>query len=229
MKEEDSTTESDQPTPEATDTPPPPSPSEPAPVPAEVKKAKPGRLQLFFRKALIWLVVVAVVFLAGMIADHFLRYRPLSESLAHTQTELNQANQAISDLQAKLEKLNTTTQEANDRVASLEDGRKTLQEELDTTTAHLELLQVLVDINNARLALFLDDMEGAKAALANTSQKLDNLTPRITEFDPNLAQSMPQRLSLIITGLERDPETAKIDLELLTKNLLDIEAALFAD
>lgn len=228
MKQEDSPTQPDQPTPEATDTSQTPSQAEPVPVPAETKKTGAGRLQRFFRQALIWLVVVALIFLAGMIADHYLRYRPLSENLAQTQTELDQANQAISDLQAELERLNTTLQTANDRVTALEGGRETLQEELDTAKAHLELVQVLVEINNARLALFLDDTEGAKAALANTPQRLDNLSPSLAEFDADLAQSMSQRLSLIVTGLERDTETAKIDLELLTKNLLDIEA-LFGD
>jgi cell division protein FtsB len=229
MKQEDSITQPEKPTPEATDTPQTPSQAEPVSVPAETKKTRSGRLQRFFRQAFVWLAVVALAFLAGMIADHYLRYRPLSEDLAQTQTELDQANQAISDLQAELERLNTTLQAANDRVASLEGGRKTLQEELDTANAHLELLQVLVEISNARLALFLNDPEGAKAALTSTPQRLDNLSPRLTKFDANLAQSMSQRLSLIITGLERDTETAKIDLELLTKNLLDIEAALFGD
>lgn len=234
MTQEDSITQPEEPIPEAADTPqallPPEPVSVPAeakeakPVPAEAKKAKPGRLQRFFRWALVWLVIVALAFLAGMIADHYLRYKPLSENLAQTQTELDQANQTISDLQAELDKLNTTLQAANDKVVSLEGGRETLQQELDTAQAHLELVQVLVEINNARLALFLDDTEGAKAALANTPEKLDNLSPHLAEFDADLAQSMSQRLSLIVTGLDRDTETAKIDLELLIKNLLEIEA-----
>jgi hypothetical protein len=33
-------------------------------------------------------------------------------------------------------------------------------------------------------------------------------------------------LDLIISGLERDPETARIDLELLTKDLLALEPML---
>jgi hypothetical protein len=87
----------------------------------------------------------------------------------------------------------------------------------------------LVDVSNARIALFLDDVEGAKAALTNTPQRLENLRPSITEYDTSLAQSMPQRLNLIVSGLERDVETAKIDLELFTKDLLEVEAAIFGD
>jgi hypothetical protein len=146
----------------------------------KAEKNQPGRLQRFFRKVLIWLVVLAIVFLAGFVTDHYLRYKPL-------------------------------------------------QDELKTATGHLELLQVQVDVSNARMALALDDVEGAKAALSNTQQLLDNLLPRIAVYDPNLAQSMPQRLSLIVSGLDRDTETAKIDLELFTKDLLAIEAALFND
>jgi hypothetical protein len=158
----------------------PPTSPEPIAAPTKVEKTQPNRLQRFFRKALIWLVVLTVFFLAGFATDHYLRYKPL-------------------------------------------------QEELNTTTAHLTLLQVQVDVSNARLALSLNDVEGAKAALSNTRQRLENLVPRIANFDTSLAQSMPQRLSLIVSGLGRDPETAKIDLELFSKDLLKIEAALFND
>jgi len=157
-----------------------PTPPENVAASTKAEKTQPGRLGRFFRKVLTWLVVLAIVFLAGFVTDHYLRYKPL-------------------------------------------------QDELKTATAHLELVQVLVDVSNARLALSLNDVVGAKAVLSDTQPRLDNLLPRIAIFDSNLAQSMPQRLSLIRSGLERDPETAKIDLELFTKDLLAIEAALFND
>jgi septal ring factor EnvC (AmiA/AmiB activator) len=157
-------------------------PTSPELVAASTKaeKTQPNRLQRFFRRALIWLVVLAIFFLAGIATDHYLRYKPL-------------------------------------------------QDELNTTTAHLTLVQVQVDVSNARLALSLNDVAGAKAALSNTQQRLEKLVPRIANFDASLAQSMPQRLNLIVSGLARDPETAKIDLELFSKDLLKIEAALFND
>jgi hypothetical protein len=145
----------------------------------KAEKKKPGRLQRFFRKALIWLVVLALAFLAGLVTDHYLRTVPL-------------------------------------------------QEELNTTNAHLELSQVMVDVSNARIALALNNVAGAKAALLDTPQRLKKLLPRITVFDTNLAQSMPQRLSLIISGLDRDIKTAKIDLDLFNQDLLELEAALFS-
>ena len=180
MNQKNADIQPERPTPETLNASQTPAPPENVAASTKAEKTQPGRLGRFFRKVLTWLVVLAIVFLAGFVTDHYLRYKPL-------------------------------------------------QDELKTTTAHLELVQVLVDVSNARLALFLNDVVGAKAALSDTQQRLDNLLPRIAIFDINLAQSMPQRLSLIRSGLERDPETAKIDLELFTKDLLAIEAALFND
>lgn len=209
--------------PEALNVPSQPEPaSKPNPVPAPAKPAKPqlGRFRRFWRTSLIWLAVVAVAFLAGVLIFNFLRYQPLNERLNQTQSELTQSNQDVSDLEAKLAA-------ASNKVTTLENDNQVFQSELDTATTHLELLQALVDINNARLALVDGDVLAAKASLENTSATLEFLAPRIAEVDTNLAQSMPQRLALILAGLDSDIETAKVDLELITGNLLDVEAALF--
>jgi chromosome segregation ATPase len=200
---------------------------EPAPVSEKEKKTKPGRFQRILRTVLIWLVVLALLFMAGVITDENLRYKPLADTASKAQSELDQAHQELSNLQAEADRLNATNQAANDQISSLEGANKKLQNELDTANAHLALLQELVDVTDARLALSLNDVAGAKAALVDLPQLLDNLLPFITEFDPNLAKSMPQRLDLIINGLDRDIETAKIDLELFSKDLLEVEAAIF--
>jgi hypothetical protein len=180
MNQKNADDQPEQPTPEAQTTSQTPVPPEFSTSTKKAEKTQPGRWQKFFRRLLTWLVVLAIVFLAGILTDHYLRYKPV-------------------------------------------------QVELNTATAHVKLLQVLVDVTNARLALALNDVEGAKAALINTQPRLDDLLPLIANFNASLAQSMPQRLSLIVSGLERDTETAKIDLELFTKDLLAIKAALFID
>ncbi len=193
------------------------------------EKPQPSRGQRFLRTILIWLVVIVIAFSAGMAADHFLRYKPLSEANVAAQTELDQAHQDLIDLQANIDRLTLLNQEAKDNIAELETEKIALQDEIDITKTHLELFQVLVDVSNARVALFLEDVQEAKTYLVQTQQRLENLLPRIAEYDPALAQDMPQRLNLIISGLDRDTETAKIDLELITKDLLHIEEAVFGD
>jgi outer membrane murein-binding lipoprotein Lpp len=196
--------------------------SKPDPLPASAKPAKPqlGRFRRFWRTSMIWLVVVAVAFLAGVLTFNYVRYKPLNEMLIQTQNELAQSSQNISNLEAKLAA-------ASDKVTALENDNQALQSELDMANSHLELLQVLVGVTNARLALVDEDVPAAKVALENSAQQLDSFAPRIAEVDSNLAQSIPQRLALILSGLDSNIETAKVDLELLTGSLLDAEAALF--
>ena len=178
MDQKNADIQSEQPAPDTFNASQTPNPPEYVAASTKAEKKQPNRFQRFFRKALIWLVVLALAFLAGTVTDHYLRTMPL-------------------------------------------------QDELNTTAAHLELSQVMVDVSKARLALALNDVAGAKAALLDTQQRLDNLLPRIAIFDANLSQSMPQRLSLIVSDLERDTKTAKIDLDLFNQDLLEIEAALF--
>lgn len=198
--------------------------------PAPAERQAPDRLQRFLRRMSIWLAILVVVFFAGAITDHYLRYVPLSESFFKTRVALDQANQELSNLQAEVNTLEANLKEADDRLRTLDSENKTLQDELGRAETRLDLLQVLIDINNARLALYQEDIEGAKAALADTPQRLEDLLPRIREVSSNLAESLPQRLNLILSGLERDNlETVQIDLELFTKELLDIESSAFGE
>ena len=186
------------------------------------EKKPPSRFQLFLRKALIGLGIIALVFMAGFLTDHFMRYQPLSDTLDQTQVELEQANQTITDLESENNRLTNANRTATNEISAL-------KEELGAVRANALFYQVLVDVNTGRIALFLEDIEGAQAALEETKDTLDELLPAITEVDPELALSLPRRLDLIISGLERDPETGLIDLELFTKDLLELKPLLVSD
>ncbi len=188
----------------------------------KAEKKPPTRFQLFLRKVLIGLVIVAVIFLAGFLTNHFIRYRPLSETLAETQTELEQANLVLSNLEDENDRLKAANQIATDEITALE-------AELSAVRANALFYQVLVDVNNARIELFLENVEGAQTALIETQENLEDLLPFIIEVDPELGLSLPRRLDLIISGLARDPETGLIDLELFTKDLLELEPLLISD
>jgi len=189
---------------------------------ASPKKLPPSRFVRFLRKVLIGLVIVAAIFLAGFLTDHFVRYSPLSEELNKTHAELEQANQELSDLEDENDQLTSANQAANDEIAALES-------ELTAATTNLKFYQVLVNVNTARIELFMEDIESAQATLEDTQDNLEDLLSFIVEVDPELALSLPRRLDLIIAGLERDPETGRIDLELLTKDLLELELLLVVD
>jgi hypothetical protein len=186
------------------------------------EKQPPSKFMRWLRKGLIGLAIVAAVFLAGFLTDHFVRYVPKSKALESTQAELEQANLEVSDLQDENDRLGSANQAAEDEIADLE-------ADLTAARANLMFYQVLVDVNTARIELFLEDIESAQASLEDTQDNLEDLLPFIEEVDSELALSLPRRLDLIISGLERDPETAQIDLELLTKDLLALEPLLVVD
>jgi cell division protein FtsB len=188
----------------------------------KVEKQPPSRFKRVLRKILIGLGIVIIIFLAGFLTDHFVRYQPLSDTLDETRTELEQANQTITDLEAQNSQLTNANRTANNDIFALE-------AELASVQANALYYQVLLDVNTARIALFLEDIEGAQSALADTQDNLEALLPYIIEVDPELGLSLPRRLDLIISGLARNPETGLIDLELFTKDLLELKPLLVSD
>jgi len=189
---------------------------------ASPEKQPPSRFVRLLRKALIGLAIVAVIFLAGALTDHFVRYRPISVELDQTRADLEQANQDLSELEDENERLTGANQDANEAVAALED-------DLAAAKANLTFYQVLVNVNTARIELFLEDVESAQAALEDTQHNLEDLLPFINAVDAELALSLPRRMDLIISGIARDPETGMIDLELFTKDLLELEPLLIVE
>jgi DNA repair exonuclease SbcCD ATPase subunit len=199
--------------------------------PVQAEKPEMGRFQRILRTALIALVAVIVVFLAGFLTDHFARYSPmkavLTENLTQTQDELSQANQTISDLQSQIDNLTAQLTAANDRIAALEQDKENLQSDLDSANQHIELLTVLGELKTAHIELKSGNIAGAKVALSSTAAHLENLKPLVETVDANLAANMLTRLNLILTGMDTDSVTAQADLGLLAKNLQSVETLLF--
>lgn len=186
------------------------------------EKQPPSKFVRLLRKILIGFAIAAAIFFAGFLTNHFVRTVPLSKELESARSELDQANETLSDLQDENDRLDSANQDAEDKIDALE-------AELTAAQANLSFYQVLVNVNTARIELFLEDIESAQIALINTQDNLDALLPFIEDVNSELALSLPRRLDLIIAGLERDPETALIDLELLTKDLLALEPLLTGD
>lgn len=190
-----------------------PSPEKPA-VPRN------GGMPRFLRLGSIWLGILLVTFLAGVLSYHFVRYRPTADSLV-------QANQSVADLQTKSDDLTSQLETANRKIVSLESENQALSTSLADSNVRINLLMALADINAAHIALSKQDISGAKVALSDTENRLETLKPSIASVDAALADNITQRLALIVAGMERDPESAKVDLELLAKNLLDVDTLLF--
>lgn len=187
--------------------------NEPAVQPEAEKPPKKKELskgRRVWRKFLLWLTLIAVVFLAGVLTLNYVRLQP-------TLRELTQAYQTIADLEGQV----------SDLTAQLAAAEST-SDSLQGADAHREFLQVQLDISSARLALEKGDVEAAKGALSETTKRLQALIPEIKKVDAGLSDSLPQRLSLVLSGLDGNIDNASVDLGLLADDLQNLVDTLFS-
>ncbi|MFN2215437.1 MAG: hypothetical protein ACK2TS_00690 [Anaerolineales bacterium] len=187
--------------------------NEPAVQPEAEKPPKKKELskgRRVWRKFLLWLTLIAVVFLAGVLTLNYVRLQP-------TLRELTQAYQTIADLEGQV----------SDLTAQLAAAEST-SDSLQGADAHREFLQVQLDISSARLALEKGDVEAAKGALSETTKRLQALIPEIKKVDAGLSDSLPQRLSLVLSGLDGNVDNAAVDLGLLADDLQNLVDTLFS-
>lgn len=168
------------------------------------EKTRGGRFKAFVRTALIWLLVFVLVFLGGAATLYFWQLQPTQDNLEQTQMELDNANERIFELQAELD-------------------------QASFNMSYAAFLEVQADVNAARLAMVDEDTLGAKAALANTESFLEIILDDVAEFDQALADSLPQRLNLIITNLDSDLERSVLDAQLLSEDLLKVYEGIYTD
>lgn len=173
------------------------------------EKKEPTRFQVFMKKALTWLAVVVVAFLAGFITFYFTLYKPKLDQLDQTQTALTEAENKVGNLETQL----ATVTEQRDALETADDYRV--------------LLSIMTDIYAVRTALVEGNTSAAKSALSDTGETLDGIIGVIQDFDAKLAESLPQRLNLIRTNIDGNLENAIADCDLFIKDLRDIEKALY--
>lgn len=188
-------------------------------------------LPKWLRLGLIGFGVALVLFFAGFATDHFSRYQPMKKSLeatiAQKNDELQKANEQIADLQGQILKANDQLGENSSKIANLETNITGFEKDVEAAATHIELLTAVREIQSAHVALFSGDVSGAKVALSGTLNRLENLKPVVATMDSALSENMTIRLNMILNGMETDIETAKADLSLLSKNLLNVETLLY--
>ena len=178
-------------------------------APATKADKEPTRFQRFLRKALTWLAVVAVAFGAGFATFYFTLYQDKVDQLDQLEISLAESEQTADELSNQLEKVTAE----RDNLSNAQDYRT--------------LLTIMIDIYSARVALTEENTSAAKSALSDTQDTLDEMIEVIGDFDANLAETLPQRLSLIRANIDGNIENAIADCDLMIKDLRDIEKSLY--
>jgi chromosome segregation ATPase len=180
----------------------------------------PRKMPRWLRLGLIGLGTAVLLFLAGFLTDHFVRFQPLNSSYKAVSLQ-------AADLDKKASTLSGELTTANAQIVDLKSKNTGLQAELAAALTHVELLRAMSEIQAAQVALANADISGAKVALVDTPKRLENLKPAIAPVDAALAENMSARLGTAITAIDTNIGTAKTTLATLANNLLNIEALLY--
>ena len=187
------------------------SPDEEQKSPTE-RDAKDSRAGGFLKRALRWVVIFLVVFTLGIVAMQFVRVRPLTD-------ERDSLSQSLAEAQAANQNLQTEI----DRLEGVEQENQALSEALQRTEVKLALLNILVDVTRAQLALAQQDPVRVAAALQGTGDKLATLRDLMQDSD---LEGIRERLVLVLAEADDDHFAAERDLEILANTLLAIEREL---
>jgi cell division protein FtsB len=175
-------------------------------------EAKDSRVGGFLKRALRWVVIFLVVFTLGIVAMQFVRVRPLTD-------ERDSLSQSLAEAQAAQQEL----EQEIDRLEGVEQENQALSEALQRTEVKLALLNILVDVTRAQLALAQEDPVRVAAALQGTGDKLATLRDLMQDSD---LEGIRERLVLVLSEIDADPFAAERDLEILANILLEIEREL---
>ena len=181
--------------------------------PSQQEGTRAGR---FLRRALRWVTALIVIFGLGVAALWFLRVQPLQAERGKLEQSVLDLGTARDELQARVEELD-----------SVEAHNELLAGALRKTEIRVALLNVLVDISRAQLAVEQEEPLAVAAALEDTDQLLIDLGILLEPDRGSEIQSLQERLVLVIYEVEDDRFAAQRDLEILANLLLAMETQLF--
>jgi DNA repair ATPase RecN len=171
-----------------------------------------------FRRILLWVLSLIIIFAAGVILTWTMRVQPQAQQLVSLEAEIVSIQDQVDTQIQELEKLRP-----------LVDENEQLKSDLSLASAHLDLLNVLVDVTTAQLALAQEDDIAARAALTGTDDRLGALEGTLDGANAVEVHEMSDRLQLVIEEVESDSFAARRDLEILANNLLALERVLFGE
>ena len=182
----------------------------PEPDTPETKdESRAGR---FLKRVFRWAVLLLIIFTFGVVALEIVQVRPLRAERDSLDQSLVEAEANEQELQAEI-----------DRLEGVEAENQVLTESINQAEARLVLLNVLVDVTRAQLALAQDDPVRVAAALQGTGEKLRSLRDLLGPSAASELEGLRERLVLVLSEVDGDPFAAERDLEILANTLLEIE------
>lgn len=171
--------------------PPPPKPEPPAAKP-------PSRASRIFRKVMLYLIGILIMFMLGFIAAWYFQVIPARQAAEEAQ---NMVVEEIDQLEAQI-----------------------AEDEL-----HFHLLNALVDVYSAQVAIGQEDAAGVRAALAGTDDRLAMVEETLEDDSASAIAALRTQLETVIGMIDEDLGAANTGLERLASNLLAFERSMYGE
>jgi len=173
-------------------------------------------------RALPWVIVAIVAFLAGALLTWFVVYQPKAQEFAAAQDKIAEsatmAAEEAASLQSSLDTANAELVTANESLAS---AQATIDEQT-ALLAKTELLKVIYkfqsDVNVARASLSKLDTASSRQALSFLAADLAELEK--AGLDPDSLSGFKTKIEDAQANLETAPDQTLADLETIYSNLL---------
>jgi hypothetical protein len=123
----------------------------------------------------------------------------------------------------KLDKANATLTSKTDQNTTLQTANETLQKNLDSATLHMYVLKALSGVRGASLAVTANDYAGARLTLIQASGALDTLSGLLGTDQKDVFTAMQKSAAQALTDVKTDLKSAQLELDQLTKNLVQLE------
>lgn len=183
-----------------------------------IKESKPTAKKGIIDRALPWVIVAIVFFLAGALVTYFALYQPKVGELTFAQSELVTAAENAAALQGQVD---TAQSELTNVQAELATAQTTITEQtaaLAKSDQFLLIYKFQADVNAARATLSKLDPASTRQALSFVSSDLVELEK--TDLDAEALSGFKAKIEEATANVESDPQKTLDALETLYSNLL---------
>jgi hypothetical protein len=178
-----------------------------------------SKLQSFLRRLIRWAAGILIIFGLGLIAGIYMFYKPA----------IQEAERKINIIEVDLNSAIEENEGLKSQIATLQPYKSRndgLLVEQSNLLLHIAILDARVDVADALLAIDQEDIVQAKVILNQTEIALDHINDLIAQDLKDAVTDMKTRLDLILSEIDRDHQTAQIDLGTLEEDLLHLEDSL---
>ena len=194
-----------------------------------MQEKAPGKDSRKVLRRVLWLAIgLAIAFFVGGGLVYNYMVVPTSAAREQAEKEAQAAQQQVADLQSEVDDLKAQLEALNADMGELQEENDALYAARMESETHVILLRVMADVYAARQSLQAGDSKTALLFLNGVDEKLEQLGEYLGDSESQNISNLQKRLSLILSGMEKDKTTALKDMDIILFSLSQLENTYFA-